>query len=152
MPTKVVEGSPVEASPAADAVDEAIRTVSDVSRRGAEEAKRVISTSNSLMSERFATGHHLYEAWFEGVEALLKASFKAQDSLIGTAPKLLEAAYHANKTILGTHPATLDAVYNASKTIVDSLPDVMHQYQKAVLEAVEDTAESTEKFFTPPAK
>ena len=153
MPTKVADASTTtEASSVADAVDEAIRTVSGVPQRGASQVKHVMSTSNSLMSEQFTTGRHLYQAWTEGFQAMLKASFEAQNTLFGIAPTLLEAAYTANKSMLGTNPSTLDAIYTSSKTLLDRVPSVMHQYQKAVLAAVQDTSASTEKLFTPPAK
>jgi hypothetical protein len=153
MPTKVAEASSTaEASSVADAVDEAIRTVSGVPHRGADQVKHVMSTSNSLMSEQFATGRHLYQALSEGLQSMLKASFEAQNTLFGTAPALLEAAYTANKAMLGTNPSTLDAIYTASKTMLDRVPSVMHQYQKAMLAAVQETSASTEKLITPPAK
>jgi hypothetical protein len=131
MPTKVAES---EATPVADVVDEAIRTVSGMPHRGAEEVKRVFSTSNSLMTEQFATGRNLYTAWAESFQTLLKASFEAHNTLFGTAPALLEAAYTANKTV------------------IERVPTVMHQYQKAVLGAVQETSASAEKLFTSPAK
>jgi len=147
MPTKAAD-----ASPAADAVDEAIRTVSGVSQRNAEQAKRIVANSNSLMTEQFATGRRLYQAWADGMQAVLKASFEAQNSMFETAPSLLEAAYSANKTMLGTRAPALDAFHTASKTLIDSVPEVMHQYQKAVLGVIQEASTSTEKLLTPPAK
>ena len=141
-----------DASPAADAVDEAIRTVSGVSQHNADEAKRLIAHSNSLMTDQFATGRRLYQVWAEGMQAVLKASFDAHNSMFKTAPSLLEAAYSANKTMLGTRAPTLDAFYTASKTLVDTMPDVVHQYQKAVLGVIQEASTSTEKLLTPPAK
>jgi hypothetical protein len=131
MPTKVAEA---ETSSAEEAVDEAIRTVSGMPYRGTEQVKHVIATSSSLMSEQFATGRHLFQAWSEGVQTMLKASFEAQNAMVATAPALLEAAYNANKTV------------------VDRIPHVMHQYQKAVLMAVQESTASTDKLFTRPAK
>jgi len=147
MPTKAAD-----ASPAADAVDEAIRTVSSASQRNAEEAKHVLASSNSLMTEQFATGRRLYQAWADGMQAMLKASFEAHNSVLGTAPSLLEAVYSANKTMLGTRAPALDAFYTASKTIVDTMPDVMQQYQKAVLGVITEASTSTQKLLTRPAK
>lgn len=104
------------------------------------------------MTEQFATGRRLYQAWAEGFEAMLKASFEAQNSLLDTAPSLLEAAHTANKTMLGTRPQTFEAFYTATKTVIDTVPGVMQQYQKAVLDMVQEAATSTEKLMKPPAR
>jgi len=81
-----------ESLPAAEAVDEAIRTLTEASSASAATAQRAVANSRSVLTEAIAVNRQLLHAWSAGMEATFKAGCEAQSGLFAAAPPLLESS------------------------------------------------------------
>jgi hypothetical protein len=124
---------PSEIHPDAEAVDEAIRTLTEASSASAASAQRALANSRSIVSDTIGVNRKLLATFSTGVEATFKAGFEVQSALFAAAPPLLDSGLSATKSLLEAWKA------------------VAEQQQSAVLKGWQRTTQILDKVAAPPA-
>jgi hypothetical protein len=98
MPNTTPSQTP--ASAGGEAVDEAIRSLTQASQNGVEQTKRVLSSTRSFVSDTLALNPQTIEGWATNLETIFKASFGLQNAVLAAAPQLMDANFAATKSML----------------------------------------------------
>jgi hypothetical protein len=83
-----------------EAVDDAMRSLTQASQNGVEQTKRVLSSTRSFMSDTLALNPQTIEGWATNLETIFKASFGLQNAVLAAAPQLMDANFGAAKSVL----------------------------------------------------
>jgi len=124
---------PSETLPATEAVDEAIRTLSEASSASAASAQRALANSRSVVSDVIAVNRQLLHTWSTGLEATFKAGFEVQSAFFAATPPILESGF------------------SATKSLVEAWKGVADQQHAGILKGWQRTTQVFDKGAAPPA-
>src|SRR5438552_1487306 len=77
-----------------EAVDEAVRTISEASHRTAAYAERALTTTRAYLAD----APKLFTGGASDIEAMYKAAFGLQNAVLAAMPPLMDASFAATKS------------------------------------------------------
>ena len=112
-----------------EAVDEAIRTITETSRRGTEGAKSAVQVARGYLEQIGDYNRKLIGVWASGIEASLKANFEIQNAMTASNLSLLDTINGSNKSAVAgwievqrqSQQMMLDGLHGSLKAL-DKLP------------------------------
>ena len=100
--------SQTSTSAGGEAVDEAMRSLTQASQNGVEQTKRVLSSTRSFVSDTLALNPQTIEGWATNLETIFKASFGLQNAVLAAAPQLMDAHFAATKSMLAAYTTMVE--------------------------------------------
>ena len=101
-----ITAPPIPSTEGVEAVDEAIRNLSEAAQNGAAEAQRALNTTRSFVSDILALNSKTIGRSASNLETMFKAGFGLQNSILAAAPPVMDANFAAAKSALEAY-ATL---------------------------------------------